>query len=52
MRISGKTLTAIYKKFGGVVEQWFSLISKSFIDKESQTDFMNLIKQKIHQIEL
>ncbi|MEK6551895.1 MAG: HipA domain-containing protein, partial [Bacteroidota bacterium] len=52
MRISGKTLTAIYKKFGGVVEQWFSLINKSFLLQETQTDFMNLIKQRIDQIEL
>jgi len=52
MRISGKTLTAIYKKFGGAEEQWFSLISKSFLLPESQTNFMNLIKQRVSQIEL
>ena len=52
MRINEKTLTAIYKKFSGAEEQWFSLINKSFIDKESQANFMNLIQQKFSQIEL
>jgi len=52
MKINEKTLTAIYKKFGGVEEKWVSLINKSFLFPESQTNFMNLIKQRINQIEL
>jgi serine/threonine-protein kinase HipA len=52
MRINEKTLRAIYKKFGGVLEKWFSLINKSFLLPENQTNFMNLIKQRISQIEL
>jgi len=52
MKINEKTLTTIYKKFGSAAEKWFSLINKSFLRQETQTDFMNLIKQRISRIEL
>lgn len=52
MGINKKTLTAIYKKFGGVVKQWFNLINKSFVRQEIQDDFKNLIEQRIKQVEL
>jgi len=52
MGIKEKTLTAVFKKFGGTAEKWFSMINKSFLQSKTQTNFMDLIKQRIHQIEL
>lgn len=52
MGINSKTLAAIYKNFSGAEEKWSNLIGKSFLTMETQTNFINLMKERISQIEL
>jgi serine/threonine-protein kinase HipA len=52
MGMNEKVLTASYKKFSNILEQWHMFINKSFISPVMKTDYIDLIKQRISQIEL
>lgn len=46
LKINAKSLQAIYKRFNKVLPKWFSFIQQSFLSKEMQTNYIELITKR------
>lgn len=46
LKISDKALEAIYKRFEAVLPNWSSWIKQSFLSKETQLEYLELISEK------
>lgn len=46
IKINKKSLNAIYNRFHKVLPKWIAFIQQSFLSKEMQTDYVNLITKR------
>src|SRR5690606_5383958 len=46
LKINEKSLNAIYNRFNKVLPKWIALIEESFLSKEMQSKYIDLLKSK------
>jgi serine/threonine-protein kinase HipA len=46
LKISDKSLEAIYKRFEAILPTWISWIKKSFLSKEKKLEYIELLSKK------
>ncbi len=51
-RIDEKVKNTIFKKFQSAMPTWFNFINNSFLEKEMKLEYIELIKEKMKQLQL